>query len=226
MSGFEVVGITLGAIPLVINALEHYREGLGRFKGFRETEANAKHILVDLYFQEAILHNTISTLYREAGIPPEWVNKTDPEAQQEIDEKLRAYLGQDYKFFLQALREIEKGLQVALQAFQTTSQDLGSAALDGASEARLLKKTRWALRNRQSDKKATELLEKVSSRNQHLGNLLQNIVVSKTRIGTISDTAQAFAEVVVSYDPNDDDGASIDTMLISVRSFGNTSNYH
>jgi hypothetical protein len=28
MSGFEVVGVVLGAIPLVISALEHYSEGV------------------------------------------------------------------------------------------------------------------------------------------------------------------------------------------------------
>ena len=28
MSGFEVVGVLLGAIPLVISALEHYSEGV------------------------------------------------------------------------------------------------------------------------------------------------------------------------------------------------------
>jgi hypothetical protein len=28
MSGFEVAGIVLGAIPLVISALEHYGEGV------------------------------------------------------------------------------------------------------------------------------------------------------------------------------------------------------
>jgi hypothetical protein len=50
MSGFEVVGLTLAAIPLVIEALEQYRGRLGLIKGFRETEANAKYILVDLQF--------------------------------------------------------------------------------------------------------------------------------------------------------------------------------
>jgi hypothetical protein len=41
MSGFEVAGVVLGSLPLVVVALEHYAEGVGKL--FLSKEATADH---------------------------------------------------------------------------------------------------------------------------------------------------------------------------------------
>ena len=40
MSGFEVIGMILGTIPLFISAAEHYCEGIDRLKELRSKDTN------------------------------------------------------------------------------------------------------------------------------------------------------------------------------------------
>lgn len=62
MSGFEVAGIVLGTIPLLISALEHYERGIRMIQGFRR-HAKVMHILAtSLSTEQTILRNTCETL--------------------------------------------------------------------------------------------------------------------------------------------------------------------
>ncbi|KAI1426686.1 hypothetical protein F5Y12DRAFT_783734 [Xylaria sp. FL1777] len=64
MSGFEVVGIVLGAIPLLISALEQYERGIKTIKYIRHRHrAKVIHSLVmALSTEQTILKNTCETL--------------------------------------------------------------------------------------------------------------------------------------------------------------------
>ncbi|KAI0801634.1 hypothetical protein GGR55DRAFT_469519 [Xylaria sp. FL0064] len=62
MSGFEVVGIVLGAIPLLISALEHYERGIQTIQIVRR-RAKVMHSLASaLSTEQTILRNTCETL--------------------------------------------------------------------------------------------------------------------------------------------------------------------
>ncbi|KAK5633612.1 hypothetical protein RRF57_009326 [Xylaria bambusicola] len=62
MSGFEVVGIVLGAIPLLISALEHYERGIMTIQIVRRRAKVMHSLATALSTEQTILRNTCETL--------------------------------------------------------------------------------------------------------------------------------------------------------------------
>jgi hypothetical protein len=62
MSGFEVVGVVLGAIPLVISALEHYAEGTRTIGRLLEYKWELKKLIITLQAEEVVFQNTCEAL--------------------------------------------------------------------------------------------------------------------------------------------------------------------
>ncbi|KAF3015045.1 hypothetical protein E8E14_010370 [Neopestalotiopsis sp. 37M] len=62
MSGFEVLGVLLGTIPLVISAVEHYQEGLHTVRRWRSYEAELQSLKRSLDNEKAIFLNTCQQL--------------------------------------------------------------------------------------------------------------------------------------------------------------------
>ncbi|KAI0396857.1 hypothetical protein F5Y17DRAFT_418115 [Xylariaceae sp. FL0594] len=66
MSGFEIVGVVLGSIPLVISALEHYEKAFKMYRRLRRREKEIHSLARSLSTEQSILRNTSETLL--AGI--------------------------------------------------------------------------------------------------------------------------------------------------------------
>lgn len=62
MSGFEVLGVVLGTIPLIISAVEHYQEGLHTVRRWRSYEAELQSLKRKLGNENAIFINTCQQL--------------------------------------------------------------------------------------------------------------------------------------------------------------------
>ncbi|KAI1746748.1 hypothetical protein F4782DRAFT_544038 [Xylaria castorea] len=62
MSGFEVVGIVLGAIPLLVSALEHYERGMKTIQIIRRRAKVMHSLATALSTEQTILRNTCETL--------------------------------------------------------------------------------------------------------------------------------------------------------------------
>ncbi|KAI0185433.1 hypothetical protein EV127DRAFT_348325 [Xylaria flabelliformis] len=62
MSGFEVVGIVLGAIPLLVSALEHYERGMKTIQIVRRRAKVMHSLATALSTEQTILRNTCETL--------------------------------------------------------------------------------------------------------------------------------------------------------------------
>lgn len=62
MSGFEVLGVVLGTIPLVISALEHYQQGLHTIRRWHSYEAELQSLKRRLGIEKAIFVNTCEQL--------------------------------------------------------------------------------------------------------------------------------------------------------------------
>lgn len=218
-SGFEATGIVLAALPLLISAVESYRDGLSKISGWRRTDAELKKIQIEFQYQEHLLRNTVSTLLHEAGLSDTAYlsiseNDTNAADTQQFDGRLREYLGQDYDLFVNAVEHIGTSLATVLESLQSTTDSLAPNKLEHVSESRLLAKIKWSYARRN---KTEKLLDVASTQNRRLGDVLRNIVISKGRISTIEGIDQTFSEVVVSEDLENDDNTSIDTMSISVR---------
>jgi hypothetical protein len=116
MSGAEVVGFLLGAIPLVVSAIEHYRDGLDPlidYSHYRSTlKALRTRLRIEFYLYEGTVKrllfselssNEADVLFPAADVPLE----TAPWGTREIEEKLRKKLGKQYQTFMDVVWEME-----------------------------------------------------------------------------------------------------------------------
>ena len=62
MSGLEVAGIVLGALPLIISALEHYAEGYNTAKRFWSYKSEVRSLLIRINSEKATFVNTLEHL--------------------------------------------------------------------------------------------------------------------------------------------------------------------
>jgi hypothetical protein len=65
MSGFEVAGVILGSIPIVISALEFYIRGLGPIRRWRRFTLGLESLVLKLGTEEAKLQNVCEKLLRD-----------------------------------------------------------------------------------------------------------------------------------------------------------------
>ncbi|KAK0739601.1 hypothetical protein B0T21DRAFT_362935 [Apiosordaria backusii] len=68
MSGFEVAGVVLGAIPLVIAALEHYQAGKGAVASFVKYGGLLEQLIFRLTMHQHLYHSDILSLLQAAGV--------------------------------------------------------------------------------------------------------------------------------------------------------------
>lgn len=68
MSGFEVVGVILGALPLVIAGISSYREGKSELAVWRKYGHLLKDLTRELQSQEIFFQNNIEILLKTAGV--------------------------------------------------------------------------------------------------------------------------------------------------------------
>ncbi|KFG87271.1 hypothetical protein MANI_012648 [Metarhizium anisopliae] len=126
MSGFEVVGVVLGTIPLVISAIEHY-ERVARTVQILRRRAKVMHALArSLRTEQRILENTCETLL--GGVVPADCVKPllaepfgplwqDDKISLEVERRLD-YTTEDFKDLVESIKEALQELRVKL--------DLGS----------------------------------------------------------------------------------------------------
>ena len=115
MSGVEVVGIVLGVVPLVISALEHYKEGIDVVSDYRNYRSILKSLKTKLSIQEELYRGTLQRLLLSELSPYE-VQALFPEAETDgnsalwgtpdIEAKLRRKLGVKYELFMDVVVDV------------------------------------------------------------------------------------------------------------------------
>ena len=117
MSGIEVVGLLLGAVPLAISALEHYKEGIDVISDFRNYRSTLKSLKTKLSIQEELYRGTLQrlllselsllevhALFPEPGVEGSsalWGTK-------DIEDKLRRKLGAKFCLFMDVVTDVGK----------------------------------------------------------------------------------------------------------------------
>lgn len=115
MSGIEIVGLLLGSVPLVISALEHYKEGIDIISDFRNYRSTLKALKVKLSIQEELYRGTLKrlllpelSLFEVDALFPEpgsegsgalWGTK-------DIEDKLRRRLGAKFCLFMDVVAAV------------------------------------------------------------------------------------------------------------------------
>lgn len=62
MSGLEVAGVVLGALPLVLSELEHYANGVASFKRYRRYRIHLQSMIDAVKTQKVIFEDTLEQL--------------------------------------------------------------------------------------------------------------------------------------------------------------------
>jgi hypothetical protein len=117
MSGIEVVGLLLGAIPLVISAMEHYKDGIDVITDIRNYRSTLKSLKTKLSIQEELYRGTLQRLLLSELSPVE-VHALFPEpgangsgalwGTKDIEEKLRRKLGAKYDIFMDVVVDVSR----------------------------------------------------------------------------------------------------------------------
>lgn len=116
MSGFEVAGIVLGSIPLVISGLEYYMKGLGMLENFRSYKRVLKRLILALQTEHVSLQNICEKLL--VGIAPqtrieEMIDDPfgDLWKKEEILSNLRLRLWRSFKIFDERVRDMKEAIE-------------------------------------------------------------------------------------------------------------------
>ncbi|KAF8531431.1 hypothetical protein BDD12DRAFT_800092 [Trichophaea hybrida] len=113
MTGFEIVGVVLGSIPLLISALEHYSEGLSTMNDMREYESVFENLLTAFDTGLAIYRNSCEELLSPLSLPDNKFNdllenRSDAWEDSELEMSLKERLGRDYRTYKCAIRRLDK----------------------------------------------------------------------------------------------------------------------
>jgi hypothetical protein len=118
MSGFEVAGVVLGAIPLVISALEHYKSGKGVASSFIKWRGHLDTLIFRLKMQRTFFYLDISELLRLANVIEleDSVDLTEEDcvailSDAKLGKHLQEFLGPLYQTSLEVLGRYEDCLK-------------------------------------------------------------------------------------------------------------------
>jgi len=118
MSGFEIAGVVLGAIPLIISALENYKAGKGVVATMLKYHGLLDDLIHRLKTQQMFFYIDILQLLREARVA-EIANNADPTEEDCVNilrnsrtgREIKVYLGRLYKPFIEILERYESCLK-------------------------------------------------------------------------------------------------------------------
>ncbi len=104
MSGFEIAGVVLGALPLLISAMEHYESSLDRLVAFFKWKDELNKAMRELWIQhsyyEMTLRNLLMGVVDDAELDEMMSRPESPLWKSPgLDEKLRQKLGAAYRVY-------------------------------------------------------------------------------------------------------------------------------
>ena len=110
MSGIEAAGLVLGAIPLLISAAEHYREGFEPLREFWKFETEFQSFVEELEVQDKIFSNNIEKLIQpyvsdkemHAIINDRNFMAVNPQLERDVQERL----ADSYKAYMSVVRKV------------------------------------------------------------------------------------------------------------------------
>ncbi|KAI0803735.1 hypothetical protein GGR55DRAFT_385661 [Xylaria sp. FL0064] len=146
MSGFEIAGIVLGAVPLLISALEHYGDALSTLNKWRKYERELRSLVRNLDTERVKLQNVCEKLL--VGIVPESQIEAmikDPMGglwkEEKIQARVQSRLWESYGSFEDTISDIKRATDEMNQRIERQS----------GRKASTLKRTIFSLNRAQYD---------------------------------------------------------------------------
>ena len=116
MSGLEVAGVVLGAVPLIVAALEHYKTSKRLWDRFRKTALHINELIEALDENHALIETSLHTLLQKAVgaegvcIANDTMDYGSRLRNKEIAPDLQSFMGRLYKPYEKALLRCEQTL--------------------------------------------------------------------------------------------------------------------
>ena len=112
MSGLEVAGVVLGAVPILISALESYQKLGKKRDAFRKKSLHIDRIIRALRWQHRLIYVDIKIVLRNAGLghPVEIGDLEGLLKRQDVQDAMSDLLGDSCSDYLDILRQCEKSL--------------------------------------------------------------------------------------------------------------------
>lgn len=115
MSGLEIVGVILGAVPIIISAIDHYKTTSQRVKYFRYREPHIVELIRSLEEQRFFLESDlVETLQKSTDLEADeisaWLQNPNSELFEdpEITDAVREYLGEGYPQYTGAIDRCQR----------------------------------------------------------------------------------------------------------------------
>ncbi|OBT70027.1 hypothetical protein VE03_00654 [Pseudogymnoascus sp. 23342-1-I1] len=187
MSGIGIVGLLLGSIPLVISALEHYKEGIDVIKDIRNYRSTLKSLKTKLSIQEELYRGTIKRLLLTELSQVE-VHALFPEpgsegrsalwGTEDIEDKLRRKLGaNNFHIFMDVVADMNTIMVKLMEKLDIDMDGRPKWKPGDATEARLQDRFSWEWRRirRSLGKGEREaLISSFERYNNNLASFVQN----------------------------------------------------
>jgi len=116
MSGIEVAGLILGAIPLIISGMEHYADGVSTLGRYRKYRLELKSLINILETERTKLMNTCDKLL--VGLAPPWkieamIEEPFGEMWKDVDiqKRIRVRLWRSSKVFDDTMKNVHGAIQ-------------------------------------------------------------------------------------------------------------------
>ncbi|KAH7413547.1 hypothetical protein BKA64DRAFT_661203 [Cadophora sp. MPI-SDFR-AT-0126] len=112
MSGVEVAGAVLGAFPLLITALEHYREGFKLSKSSQRADGEYRRLQIGLQMVSVRVRNILEVLLVDCA-PEEAFEDPGSGAwtEQRYEDEVRKGLGNNYVLFIDIFTELSTSMR-------------------------------------------------------------------------------------------------------------------
>lgn len=129
MSAFEIISVVLGAIPLVISALENYKAGKGAWYTLKEYHGKLDKLIGRLQTQRYCFHMHLRNLLKNAGVQDARQSSSLSEGEcarilesAQTESKVVAYFGDMFEGFLQVLGRYQKILEEIVSELKSISR--------------------------------------------------------------------------------------------------------
>lgn len=123
MSGIEIAGLVLGAIPLVIAALEHYESLIGPMLAYKHYQGELAAAIISLTSQHALFQQNIEILLRPITMDNQLVDMLDNAGSSfwqdpKIRDALEQHLGRAYQAYMRKITEIQDLIKAIFQKLE------------------------------------------------------------------------------------------------------------
>ncbi|KAK0732478.1 hypothetical protein B0T21DRAFT_196453 [Apiosordaria backusii] len=117
MSGFEVAGILLGSVPLLISGLEHYRDGLETIEHMVRHVDFVERLVLSISTSLTLYRYSFELLLQQFMLPENLINELCQQPgsshwrNRDLDLKLRQRLGKDYNIYFKLVERLRSRLE-------------------------------------------------------------------------------------------------------------------